>query len=220
MLNKNEPKSTQTQKQISCFCLLSLAPALTASQLFPMTWWIVGIAGAIILFYVIWTFNRIIGLTNRARAAWSDIEVQLKLRWDLVPRLVSTVQGYAKHEAETFQKVVGARKQAMQGAEAGSVEARGHDELSLAEAARSVFLLAEDYPDLKANQNFLDLQKSLVDIEDNLQYARRYYNAVVRDYNILIASFPAMFVASLFRFGRKEFFQVDADEREAPGIKI
>jgi LemA protein len=91
---------------------------------------------------------------------------------------------------------------------------------SLTEAARSVFLLAEDYPDLKANTNFLDLQKSLVDIEDNLQYARRYYNAVVRDYNILIASFPAMFVASVFRFGRKEFFQIDADERKAPGIKI
>jgi LemA protein len=183
-------------------------------------WWLAGIAGGIILLYVIWTFNRLIGLTHRAKAAWSDIEVQLKLRWDLVPRLVSTVQGYAKHEAETFQKVVGARNQAMQTAEAGSVEARGQDELSLAEAARSVFLLAEDYPDLKANTNFLDLHKSLVDIEDNLQYARRYYNAVVRDYNILIASFPAMFVASAFRFGSKEFFQIDADEQVAPQVKL
>jgi LemA protein len=183
-------------------------------------WWFAGIAGGIILFYVIWTFNRLVGLKTRARAAWSDIEVQLKLRWDLVPRLVSTVEGYTKHEAETLQKVVGARKLAMQGAEVESVEARGQEELSLTEAARSVFLLAEDYPDLKANTNFLDLQKSLVDIEDNLQYARRYYNAVVRDYNILIASFPAMFVASVFRFGRKEFFQIDADERETPGIKI
>jgi LemA protein len=183
-------------------------------------WWLAGIAGGIILLYAIWTFNRLVGLKTRARAAWSDIEVQLKLRWDLVPTLVSTVEGYTKHEAKTLQKVVGARKLAMQGAEVGSIEARGQDELGLAEAARSVFLLAEDYPDLKANQNFLDLQKSLVDIEDNLQYARRYYNAVVRDYNILIASFPAMFIASVFRFGRKEFFQVDADEREAPGIKI
>ena len=182
--------------------------------------WIAGIAGGIILLYVIWTFNRLIGLTNRARAAWSDIEVQLKLRWDLIPTLVSTVKGYAKHEAQTFQKVVGARKLAMQGAEAGSIEARGQDELGLAEAARSVFLLAEDYPDLKASDNFLDLQKSLVEIEDNLQYARRYYNAVVRDYNILIASFPAMFVASAFRFGSKEFFQIDADEQVAPDVKL
>lgn len=185
-----------------------------------MIWWFVGIAGGIILLYVIWTFNRLVGLKNRAMAAWSDIEVQLKLRWDLVPTLVATVEGYTKHEAKTLQKVVGARQLAMQRAEVGSIAERGQDELSLAEAARGVFILAEDYPDLKANQNFLDLQKSLVDIEDNLQYARRYYNAVVRDYNILIASFPAMFIASAFRFGSKEFFQIDADERAAPGIKL
>jgi LemA protein len=183
-------------------------------------WWIVGIAGGVILLYVIWTFNRLIGLKNRANAAWSDIEVQLKLRWDLVPTLVATVEGYAEHEAKTLQKVVGARQQAIQAADVGSVAARGQDELSLAEAARSVFLLAEDYPNLKASSNFLDLQKSLVDIEDDLQYARRYYNAVVRDYNILIASFPAMFIASAFRFGSKEFFQIDADEQVAPEVKL
>jgi hypothetical protein len=102
-LNKNEPNSVQFQKTISYACMIPLAPASTAARLFPMTWWFAGIAGGIILLYVIWTFNRLVGLKTRARAAWSDIEVQLKLRWDLVPRLVSTVEGYTKHEAETLQ---------------------------------------------------------------------------------------------------------------------
>ena len=185
-----------------------------------MAWWFAGIAGGIVLLYLVWTFNRLVSLKNRANAAWSDIDVQLKLRWDLVPSLVATVEGYTKHEAETLQKVVGARQQAMQAAQVGSIVARGQGELSLAEAARGIFVLAEAYPDLKANHNFLDLQKSLVDIEDNVQYARRYYNAVVRDYNILIASFPAMFLASAFRFGSKEFFQIDADERVVPEVKL
>ena len=210
----------QSQKPISYVCEVPLVPASTAPHLFLMTWWFAGIAGGIILLYVVWTFNRLVGLKNRAKAAWSDIEVQLKLRWDLVPSLVTTVEGYTKHEAETLQKVVGARQLAMQVAQVGSIAARGQGELSLAEAARGVFVLAEAYPDLKANHNFLDLQKSLVDIEDNVQYARRYYNAVVRDYNILIASFPAMFLASAFRFGSKEFFQIDTDERVVPEVKL
>ena len=169
---------------------------------------------------VAWMFNRVIALRHRAAAAWSVIDVQLKRRWDLVPALVSAVKGYTTHESETLENVVRARQRAMVTADRGSVGERGKDELTLAAAATSLVAIVEDYPDLKANEHFLELQKSLVDLEDTLQYARRYYNAVVRDYNVLIASFPTMMVAGLFRYGPIEFFQIDGDERAAPSVEL
>jgi LemA protein len=169
---------------------------------------------------VAWMFNRVISLRQRARAAWSDIDVQLKRRWDLVPALVSTVKGYTTHESETLQNVVRARRQAMVTADTGSVAERGKHELSLAAAARSLVAVVEDYPDLEANEHFLELQNSLVQVEDTLQYARRYYNAVVRDYNVMIASFPTLLIAGVFGFTPIEFFQIDGDERTAPSVDL
>ena len=183
-----------------------------------MIGWAVAIIGGVLMLYVVWTFNRLVSLHNRAEASWSDIDVQLKRRWDLVPSLVAAVEGYTQHEAQTLRGVVVARQQAVQ---AGSVGARGLSEFTLTEAVHGVFALVEGYPELKANRNFLDLQSSLIDIENNVQYARRYYNAVVRDLNTLIVSFPSNLVASLFRFREREFFQLDdVAERTAPGVEL
>lgn len=180
-------------------------------------WWIAGGVLALILLYSVWTYNRLVSLGQRADGAWSDIDVQLKRRWDLVPALVSTVQGYAKHESETLQKVIAARTEATQ---ATSVSQRGDSEHGLSTAVRTVFALVEAYPDLKANTSFLNLQESLVDVENHVQYARRYYNAVVRDFNTLIASIPAMLIASPTGHREREFFQLDEAEREAPAVQL
>ncbi len=169
---------------------------------------------------VAWLFNRVIALRHRAGAAWSDVDVQLKRRWDLVPALVSAVKGYTAHESGTLERVVRARQRAMAAADAGSVAARGQDELSLETAANTLVALVEDYPDLKANEQFLELQKSLVAVEDTLQSARRYYNAVVRDYNVMIASFPTLLLAGPFRWRPLEFFQIDDEERAAPTVAL
>lgn len=179
--------------------------------------WLPLVLCGLLLAYLIWTFNRLVSLSNRADGAWSDIDVQLKRRWDLVPALVATVEGYAKHETGTLEKVVAARQQATA---AGSIAARGEPEKQLSAAVQGIFALAEAYPNLKANQNFLDLQKSLVDIEDHVQYARRYYNAVVRDLNTLIASFPSNLIANTMRFRKREFFQIEEQERAAPRVQM
>lgn len=178
---------------------------------------IVGVIAGVLIIYLVWTYNRLVSLGNRAEGAWSDIDVQLKRRWDLVPALVATVEGYARHESQTLERAVSARQQATT---AGSVGARGEHEKQLSAAVQSIFALAEAYPNLKANENFLDLHKSLVEIENNVQYARRYYNAVVRDLNTLLASFPSNLVAGVLGFRRREFFQIDEDERAAPRVQL
>jgi LemA protein len=183
-----------------------------------VTPWIV--AALIVVAITAWLYNRVIALRQRARAAWADIDVQLKRRWDLVPTLTDAVRGYMAHESGTLQRVVEARQQAMTAADSGSVGQRGRDEGTLAVAARGLVALVEDYPDLKASRHFLELQKSLVEIEDTLQHARRYYNAVVRDYNVLIASFPTVLFAGLAHFRPLEFFQLDADERAVPAVDV
>ena len=181
-----------------------------------MLWLVVLIAVPVV--YAGWTYNRLVGLGKRADGAWSDIDVQLKRRWDLVPALVEAVKGYTKHESGTLEKVVEARTRASAG---GSPADRGANERSLASAVGGVFALAEAYPELKASGNFLSLQKSLTEVEDNVQYARRYYNAVVRDYNTLTATFPALFVASAGGFRPRDFFQLDdPSERAAPQVKL
>jgi LemA protein len=180
-------------------------------------WLIVGIVVLLVLAYIVWTFNRLVSLSKRADAAWSDIDVQLKRRWDLVPALVETVKGYARHESSTLEQVVAARGQA---AQAGSITDRGTSEQHLSAAVGRLFAIAEAYPDLKASQNFQDLQKSLVDIENNVQYARRYYNAVVRDWNTLVESIPSYLVAAAAGYGERPYFQLDESERGAPQVKF
>jgi LemA protein len=181
-----------------------------------VVWWILGLAIAAVLAYVIWTFNRLVGLSKRADAAWSDIDVQLKRRWDLVPALVETVKGYAHHESSTLERVVEARGQAVQPA---PIAERGTREEGLSAAVGRLFAVAEAYPDLKASQNFQDLQWNLVEIEKTIQYARRYYNAVVRDWNSLVESFPSGWVASAAGYRERPFFQLDDEaQRAAPQV--
>jgi LemA protein len=156
-------------------------------------------------------------LRKRADSAWSDIDVQLKRRWDLVPALIETVKGYSRHEVSTLESVVSARKEAQR---AESPAARGSTEATLTGAVHSIFALVEAYPDLKASESYQELHRSLVEIENNVQYARRYYNAVVRDLNTLLATFPPNVIAGLFGFREREFFELeDRSERQAPRVQ-
>src|SRR3954468_22474052 len=180
-------------------------------------WWIVIGVVALVLLYLGWTYNRLIGLNKRADGAWSDIDVQLKRRWDLVPSLVETVKGYARHEAGTLENVAHARSEATQ---ASSLARRGQTERGLSSAVGRLFALAEAYPELKASENFRELQKSLVDVENNVQYARRYYNAVVRDLNTLVQTFPSNLLASAMGFGERSYFQTEEAERAAPRVEF
>lgn len=165
----------------------------------------------------VFTYNRLVTLRNRAKEAWSDINVQLKRRYDLIPNLVETVKGYAAHEREVFEKVTEARTKAMG---ASGIKEKAEAENYLSQTLKSLFAVAENYPDLKANQNFLQLQKDLVDTEDKIQYARRFYNANVRDLNILIESFPANLIAKSFGFEKMELFEIAKTEKEAPKVKF
>jgi LemA protein len=162
-------------------------------------------------------YNGLVKLREEADAAWSDIDVQLKRRHDLIPNLVETVRGYADHEREALEAVVQARSRAMQ---ASGPEGRGDAESSLAGALRSIFALAEDYPDLKANRSFLSLQDELSNLEDHIQRARRYHNAVVRDYNTRVRQVPTNVVARAFHFGPREFFAAEEDERSVPRARL
>ncbi|WP_025209785.1 LemA family protein [Hippea sp. KM1] len=164
-----------------------------------------------ILLLVVYYYNRFVKLKNQIDNAWSDIDVQLKRRYDLIPNLVETVKGYAKHEKETLENVIKARNMAMN---AKSVQEKAEGENMLTNALKTIFALAESYPDLKANQNFLDLQNTLSKLEDDIQMARRYYNAVVRDYNVLCESFPSVLIAKQFGFTKREFFEIAESERE------
>lgn len=165
-------------------------------------------------------FNGLVGLRNRAAAAWSDIDVQLARRHDLVGNLVETVKGYAQHERETLERVTEARTLAMRAREGGP-RAAGPAEDALDARVRSLVAVAEGYPDLKASQGFVELQRSLVGIEDHLQAARRYYNAVVRDLNTKIESVPDAFVARAFGFRERDYFQLaDPAAAQAPRVRL
>ncbi len=170
---------------------------------------------AIIVIIVLWiivSYNGLVKLVNRAKEAWSDIDVQLKRRYDLIPNLVNTVKGYATHESTAFENVTKARAAAMG---AGTLAQKGEAEATLAGALKSVFAIAEAYPDLKANQNFLSLQAELTDTEDKIQAARRFYNGNVRDLNTSIQAFPGNVIAGIFHFVAMEFFQLDATDAAA-----
>jgi len=175
------------------------------------------IIGLIIL-WVIFTYNRLIILRNRAKEAWSDIDVQLKRRYNLIPNLVETVKGYAAHERGVFEKVTEARTRAM-----GAQTMKEHSEAEnmLSSTLKSLFAVVENYPDLKASTNFLELQKELRDTEDKIQAARRFYNTNVRDLNIKVESFPANTVANVFRFAKMDFFEIkEPSAREVPQVKF
>ena len=162
-------------------------------------------------------YNGLVRSRNRVDEAWSDISVQLKRRYDLIPNLVETVKGYAAHESGVFEKVTQARTAAMS---AGSLDDKLAKENALAGTLKSLFAVAEAYPDLKANQNFLQLQNDLTDTEDKIQAARRFYNGNVRDYNTKIQQFPGSLFASMFGFTKKDFFGIDESGPEAQPVKV
>ena len=170
---------------------------------------------AIVVLVVLWlvgAYNRFVRLVNQAKEAWADIDVQLKRRYDLIPNLVNTVKGYATHESSAFEKVTEARSKAMG---AGNLADKAEAENQLVGALKSVFAIAEAYPDLKANQNFLSLQQELSDTENKIQAARRFYNGNVRDLNTAIESFPGNVIASSFRFVKMEFFELSETDAAA-----
>ncbi len=168
---------------------------------------------AVAAIWGVMTYNKGVRLRNQVEEAWSGISVQLKRRYDLIPNLVNTVKGYAKHEQETLEQVIRLRNQAQ------AVPDNEHGRQAQAEQALSagisgIFALAENYPELKANENFRELQGALSEIEDNIQNARRYYNAVVRDNNNYVESFPSMVIAQMGGFTTYSYFEIDSQERE------
>jgi LemA protein len=171
-----------------------------------------------LVLYLMTAYNGLVRLKVQCDNAWSDIDVQLKRRYDLIPNIVETVKGYAAHEKGTLEAVVSARNQAMT---AQGPAAKGEAEGMLTGALRQVFALAEAYPQLRAVESFTQLQNTLNEIEDTLQNARRYYNAVVRDFNTMIEQFPSNVVAGMGHFKEREFFQVSAPaEREVPKVSF
>ncbi len=178
------------------------------------------VAGLIIL-WVIFVYNRLIIFKNRTKEAWSDIDVQLKRRYNLIPNLVEVVKGYASHEKGVFESVTKARAVAMEAEQSGDPKEIGKAENMLSGTLKSLFAVSENYPDLKASANFLELQRELRDTEDKIQAARRFYNTNVRDLNIKIETFPANVVANIFKFARADFFETEKPEvREAPKISF
>jgi len=171
---------------------------------------------AVLAISVIGIYNGLIQLKNKVDEGWADIETQLKRRYDLIPNMVETVKGYAKHESKTFEAVTQARNMAMS---AKSPEEKVQAENALSGTLKTLFAVAENYPELKANQNFMDLQATLKEVEEKLQLSRRYYNATVRDFNTKVEIFPNNLIAGLFHFVRRQFFEIEnAQERE--NIKV
>ncbi len=172
----------------------------------------------VILAILVGLYNGLIRSRNRVDEAWSDIDVQLKRRYDLIPNLVETVKGYAGHESSVLEHVTAARAQAQQ---ATALADKNQAENNLSRAITGLFAVMENYPQLKANTNFLQMQSDLTDTEDKIQAARRFYNGNVRDYNTKLQTFPTNIFAHLFGFGRREFFGIDdAAQREAPKVSF
>ncbi len=168
---------------------------------------------AIVAVWGIMMYNKGVRLRNQVEESWSSISVQLKRRYDLIPNLVNTVKGYARHEQETLEKVINLRNQA-QAVPQSDPEGQAQAEQALSAGIRSIFALAENYPNLKANENFRELQQSLADVEDHIQHARRYYNAVVRDNNNYVETFPSMIIAQMGGFTVSPYFEIEGEERK------
>jgi len=172
---------------------------------------------AVLVLALIVIYNGLIRSRNRVDEAWSDIEVQLKRRYDLIPNLVETVKGYAKQESSVLENVTRMRNMAMN---AGSMQEKLKDENMLSGALKSLFAVAENYPDLKSNQNFMQMQRDLTDTEDKIQAARRFYNGTVRDFNTKLQVFPTNLFGSMMGFAPREFFDIDEKGPEGQPVKV
>jgi LemA protein len=175
-----------------------------------MTWIVLGVV-AVLAIFIVNVYNSLIQLKNKVDEGWADIDTQLKRRYDLIPNMVEIVKGYAKHESKTLEAVIQARSVAMN---ANTPEEKVQAENALTGTLKTLFAVAESYPDLKANQNFLDLQATLKEVEEKLQLSRRYYNATVRDFNTKIEIFPNNIVAGMFKFDRRKFFEIEEEQRQ------
>lgn len=178
--------------------------------------WIIIAIVAVIIFWLVATYNKLVTLKNRSAEGWSDIDVQLKRRYDLIPNLVETVKGYAAHESKVFTAVTEARSRAMGAQNLGE---RAQAENALSQTLKSLFAVAEAYPDLKASANFSKLQDELSDTENKIQAARRFYNGLVRDLNTALETFPSNLVGKTFNFTAREFFQIE-NEAEKENVKV
>ena len=171
----------------------------------------------VLVLFLIFKYNSFITLKTRTQEAWADIDVQLKRRYDLIPNLVNTVKGYAAHEAGTFEKVTEARSKAMQ---AGTLAEKGEAENALSGTQKSLFAISEAYPELKANTNFIELQRELSDTENKIMASRRFYNGNVRDFNTGVSMFPGNIIAGMFKFSIVEFFQLEDNSAEKNPVQV
>jgi len=178
---------------------------------------VLGIAAALLAGVII-LFNQLVGKRNMVNNGWADIDVQLKRRSDLIPQLVTAVQAYASHERQLFEDVIMKRNAALQAGD--DPASRGSKESDLAAPVGKLMALAEDYPDLKASENFKELQDELTDTENKIEMARRFYNGAVREMNVAVESFPGNLVAGLFGFGRRHFFEIQMSDRAMPTIDL
>lgn len=189
------------------------------------TWIIIAVVGALLL-YLIFAYNNFIRLVQRTKEAWADIDVQLKRRYDLIPNLIETVKGYAAHERAVFEEVTNARAKATQvhvdptNITAEQITAMAGAESALTASLGKLLAVAEAYPDLKANQNFAQLQTELVDTENKIQAARRFYNGNVRDLAIALQSFPSNIIGNLFNFKEEQYFELEAGSVERENVKV
>jgi len=174
--------------------------------------------GVAVLAFIIILFNQLVGKRNMVDNGWADVDVQLKRRADLIPQLVTTVQAYASHERQLFEDVIMKRNAALQAGDDPS--ARGSKETALAAPVGKLMALAEDYPDLKANENFRDLQAELSETENKIEMARRFYNGAVREMNVAVESFPGNLIAGAFGFARRHFFEIQMADRAMPDLNL
>ncbi len=174
------------------------------------------ILGLVVLFFI-YVYNSFVKLTNRVKEAWSDIEVQLKRRYDLIPNLIESVKGYAAHEKNVFESVTEARTRAL---EAKSVKEKEEADNLVTSALKSIFVIAEAYPQLRASENFRELQLELTDTENKIQAARRFYNSVVMELNTKVDMFPFNLIARIFNFNKWEFFEIDQEEKEVVKVNF
>ena len=183
-------------------------------------YWVLIIAAILLvpLLFVVLTYNALVSLKNHIRDAWGNIDTELKRRYDLIPNLVATVKGYAAHEKEVFELVTRLRNQCL--ANRGPVSEQAGDEVQLVGALQQLLAIVENYPDLKADRHFLALQEELVNTEDRIQAARRFYNGNVRDYRNKCETFPSMLVAGMFGFEAQDYFNVESAVRQAPPVAV
>ena len=186
-----------------------------------MVWIVLGVV-VVLGVLLVGIYNGLVKSRVRVNEAWSDITVQLKRRFDLIPNLVNTVKGYAKHEKGVFEEVTKARSAVMQAAESGDAKKTAESDNMFASTLKSLFAVAEAYPDLKADKNFQQLQADLTDTENKIQASRRFYNGAVRDFNTKVQVFPTNIFAGMFGFKKREFYEVDnqAEVEEAPEVKL